>query len=65
MRLGSVLRKWRLMTELTVREVAASIGISAATLCRFENGENIDGQTMAKILRWLFEKSLDNAAMSV
>lgn len=57
MRLAAVLRKYRLMNELTVRDLAKSIGISAPTLCRFENGNGgIDGDTLAKILLWLMVK---------
>lgn len=41
------------MKELPGREVAADIGISVATLSRIENGEEMDGKTMAKILRWM------------
>ena len=50
MRLGNVLRKWRLMTEKSVRDVAKEIGTSAPTLCRFEQGYDIDGQTLAKLI---------------
>lgn len=54
-RVGEVLRKWRLMSEVTTRDLAERIGISAATLSRVERGEAMDGATLAKILNWLFE----------
>lgn len=57
MRLGTVLRKWRLMCELDLRTAGKQMGISAATLLRIEQGRDMDGQTFAKIFRWLMEKS--------
>lgn len=56
MRLGEVLRKWRLMSELNVREVAERIGISPATYSRVERGEGMDGRTLAAVMRWMFEE---------
>lgn len=53
MRLGQVIRKYRTMTELSAAELATEIGISAATLCRIEVGENMDGQTLRRVLEWL------------
>jgi transcriptional regulator with XRE-family HTH domain len=56
MRLGTVLRKWRTMEELSVREVAKQIGTSSATLYRVETGQPCDSGTMAAILLWLIGK---------
>jgi transcriptional regulator with XRE-family HTH domain len=56
MRLASVLRKWRIMSELPLRSAAKGMGISAATLLRIENGHVCDGATLAKILTWLLNK---------
>lgn len=53
MKLGDVLRKWRRTSDLNVRDAAKDIGIAASTLCRIENGESMDGSTLAKILVWL------------
>lgn len=54
MRIGDVLRDWRLMNRFTVREVAKLIGIkSVSTLCRLENGKACDAETLAKIIAWL------------
>ena len=54
MRIGEVLRDWRLMNRLTVREVAKLIGIkSASTLCRLENGKACDAETLGRIIAWL------------
>ncbi len=53
MKLGEVLMKWRKMADLTVRDAAKDIGISAATFSRVERGFPTDGRTLAAILRWL------------
>ena len=56
MRLGEVIRLWRKMSDLGVREVAADIGVSHGTLSRIERGEAMDGNTLAKVLVWLVGK---------
>jgi hypothetical protein len=53
MRLGEVIRKWRVMSELSIRDAAAIIGISATTMHRFESGDDVDGRTLVTILKWL------------
>ena len=55
MKLGKIIRKYRVTSELTLREVGKEIGIGAATLMRVEEGRNPDGNTLAKILAWLFK----------
>lgn len=56
MRLGPILRAYRLHTELTVRELAKRMGLSAATLSRIEGGDTMDGTTLASILKYMMEK---------
>ena len=53
MRLGTVIRKWRLMEDRSVRDVAKEIGMSAATLCRVEQDNTCDSITLAAIMTWL------------
>jgi transcriptional regulator with XRE-family HTH domain len=55
MKLGDVLRKWRLMNELDLRSVGAEIGISAATLLRIEQGSAPDSITFMLLLNWLMD----------
>lgn len=55
MKLGQVIRKYRVTSELSLRHVGKEIGIGAATLMRFEQGRDADAQTLAKILAWLFK----------
>jgi transcriptional regulator with XRE-family HTH domain len=54
-RLGEVIKKWRVMSEKGLRETAKDIGINASTLVRIEAGEGMDAQTLAAVLRWLME----------
>ncbi len=56
MKLGPVLRKYRLHAEKSLRELAAEIGVSSSTLSRVERGEEMDGETLAKIINWLTGK---------
>ncbi len=56
MRVGIIIQKWRTMKERGLRDVAAEIGVSASTLSRLENGKNIEGQALVKILNWLLSK---------
>jgi transcriptional regulator with XRE-family HTH domain len=53
MRIGIIIKKWRLVNEITIRDLAAEIGISAATLYRVETGRAPDGLTLIKIFDWL------------
>lgn len=53
MRLGIVLKKYRAMQEVTVRDLAQDVGVSAATMCRIENGMDCDSTTLMKIFNWL------------
>jgi len=56
MRLLAVLKEYRWATKITVRDMAAQIGVSPATLSRFESGtRGLDGRSLALILRWLLE----------
>ncbi len=53
MKLGYVLKEWRWAKKLGVRAAAKLMGVSAPTLSRVERGENPDGKTLAKIIKWL------------
>ena len=61
MNLGKVIRKYRVTSELSLRDVGKEIGIGAATLMRLEQGRDPDGQTLAKVLAWLFKDSTNGA----
>ena len=54
MRIGLVLHKYRIVSEIDQKVMAKEIGISASTLSRLERGEqNCDAHALAAILRWL------------
>lgn len=56
MRVGEIIRAWRNHREITMRDAAKMIGISAASLCRLEAGMHTpDGVTILKLQRWLFD----------
>lgn len=65
MKLGELIRDWRALNELRggkgygIRAVAKQIGISHGTLSRIERGEDMDGATMVKIIKWLFNDMED------
>jgi len=52
MRIGDLIKSWRVMEKKGQREVAAEIGIGVSTLCRIENGEMMDGAALVKIIAW-------------
>ena len=57
MRLGKILADHRYANRMGVRELAKDIGLSAATLNRIENGKPCDGDSIAKLMIWLFTDS--------
>lgn len=54
MRLGAILADWRFANRIGVRDAAKRIGIAPATLSRIENGANLDGRSLIKLMAWLF-----------
>lgn len=56
MRLGKVIRYWRKMSDIGIREAAQQIGVSHGTLSRIERGEAMEGETLAKVLGWLMSE---------
>ena len=55
--LGVVLRRWRTMGELTIREAAALAGMNHTTWFRIEEGRAMDAATMVKLLKWMMEEA--------
>lgn len=56
MRLARLLKSWRAVADLSIRDAAKEIGVSTPTLSRIERGEEMNGQTLAKILTWMMGK---------
>lgn len=55
MRLGRILLRYRQSRDLTLRTLAAEIGVSMATLSRIEHGKEMDSRTLLRILVWMLE----------
>ncbi len=54
MKLGIVIKSYRIHKEISLRSLALEIGVSAATLSRIENSNfKPDLVTFKKILDWL------------
>lgn len=51
-KLAEVLIFWRIEAGRKVVDVAKEMGIAKSTLSRIERGEDCDGKTLAKIIRW-------------
>ncbi len=56
MRLGEVIRAWRMRKEMSLRDVAEEMRIAPATLLRIEQGRGCDSGTLARVLAWMFEE---------
>lgn len=54
MRIGRMIKFYRMVGLQGIREQSREIGISTATLSRLENGKSVDGKTMIKIIKWAF-----------
>ena len=52
--LGKMLADFRYANRMGVRELAKEIGLSSATLNRIENGKPCNGDSIAKLMIWLF-----------
>jgi len=55
--LNNVMRDWRWSQKKTLDAVCREIGVSKATLSRFERGETPDGETLTRLWRWLLKES--------
>lgn len=51
-RLGAALDAYRRINAVGLRELAAEIGLSPATLSRIERGHGFDLDSFAKLLAW-------------
>lgn len=52
--IGKLILLYRSVNQISVRDMGNTIGISAATISRIENGGNVDALTMLKLINWLF-----------
>ena len=54
--LGRVLKCWRLISDLTLRDAGKRLGIGYSTLLRIEMGHAPDMHTLLRILNWMDSK---------
>ena len=52
MRLGPILRGWMKHEEKSLRGLGREMGLDQATLWRFMEGKNPDGDTLAVVLKY-------------
>lgn len=64
MRIGQVIKKWRLLSDLDYKKAAQKIGIGGSTLLRIEAGKVPDGETLIKVLNWLMGEESDGTDSS-
>lgn len=57
MRLGYLLKLYRVNRAIGLRELAQELGTSISTLSRLENGKSIDVATLGRIMAWLTDEA--------
>ena len=62
MRLGPVLRKWRMVEDKTIRVAAKEIGIGASALARIEQGKQPGANILANVLFYLIRDDVKKTA---
>lgn len=58
--ISEVLKKWRVMRELTLKDASAMIGIGPSVLQYLEAGRPPSAETQVQLIRWLFERRGQN-----
>lgn len=54
MRLGAIIRKWRMVNDYAVRDIAEQIGIAPSTLVHIEQGTTPPhSETLIALMSWL------------
>lgn len=61
MRLAEIMRKWRIVSEISLRELAKETGINHSTMNRFERGLPLDSQNLVKILTFVLSEQRNGA----
>lgn len=51
--LGAMVTLYRTVHRRALRDVAADIGVSHATLARLEHGRGVDADTLLKLWLWM------------
>lgn len=54
MKIGKILRQYRLLNDLTHEQLAKEIGIPRAAVLRIEAGNDVGSDKIATLIGWLF-----------
>lgn len=54
MRVAELITNWRFIKKYSLRDAAEEMGLSASSLLRIEKGKVPDGETLIKLINWLF-----------
>ena len=54
--LGKVIHKYRVASEITIRDFCKALGISRATLVRIEAGREASAESLRRIFLWLLRR---------
>lgn len=52
-RLGRMMKCYRMVDDLSLRDLAKQIGTSAATVLRIEQGYEVDQRTFLRVVNWM------------
>lgn len=58
MRLQKVLKEYCFQQRISTRDLADIFKCSHTTVSRFLNGNNVEGELLAKIITWLLEEEI-------
>ena len=58
--LSIVLRRYRLVGEIELKDLAAEIGVNPSTLSRFERDGSVSADNLSRILIWLLATTPTN-----
>lgn len=53
--IGKVIRKWRVTSEISLRDAADAMKLDQATLLRVEQGKMPSAETLRNIVFWLLK----------
>jgi len=59
--IGKLLVAYRQKHDVTLRQLATELDMSAATVSRLETGKQIDSENCIKVISWLFVDKTEGA----
>ena len=64
MRVAELITNWRFIKKYSLRDAADEMGLSPSSLLRIEKGKVPDGETLIKLVNWLFGTEAEIAQTS-